>query len=569
MIGFIFLFRALREQILKCSSIDEQLTIFRGRVLFTQKDYQKRNELKNILQKILNESGLDCVLHFFGSTTNSLGFRTSDIDLFLELKEENNFCLTVGFERAISYLKQIRGTFQRSLRPLTITEPVESRRCPIIKLDFSSFAQISRKSKKSIKTGISCDINLTNGLGIINTKLIRLYCEFERRFQELALIVRFWGKNNAFIDGLNAFTSYALTQLVIFFCQSLSPPLLPTVDQLIDMAEESVIIDGRECKLCEDVNQIPKSQNTDSLIELLDKFFKFYANFDFTTQVIRPKTGLTVHKKVAKDLKLMRNQKNIADVINFKMSSIVSIEDPFNLSHNLTANIKYEVFDRFLEYVKHIALKSDIIFAQNKSENGANDWGISKIITKFDPTEGYQSIFGRHIFHPMVRQILESPETTTQTMISAMIKEYFDLILLSMERVFRVRPQIKINTELNEDITPFAIYTIETKGILSKIFNSKERTDIKKDLKLNKKTKKQRIDKEIGITDEIIGKFKDKPIDENPLKFQFCLLCYTRPSGPYIELKTLEVSPEDSNVRKTLKELFEWIPNLIEDKQKS
>ena len=261
----------------------------------------------------------------------------------------------------------------------------------------------------------------------------------------------------------------------------------------------------------------------------------------------------------------MSINKNRKNSIDFKMTPIICIEDPFDCDYNLTANTKYEVFNRFLEYIKHIALKSDMIFAQNMSANQVNDWGISKIITKFDPTNGYQPFVGRHIIHPSVRQILETPKTTAQSMALALITEYFDLILLLMEKVFRVLPLIKIITELSEDVNHCVEFTVERKGIFAKIFDSNDRRFVRKGLKLNqKKDKTQRIDDEMRITDEIIGKFKDKPIDESPVKFRFCLFGHNRLTGLYIEFKTLEFSPKESNIDKTLKNFFHLIRKAFE-----
>ena len=73
------------------------------------------------------------------------------------------------------------------------------------------------------------------------------------------------------------------------------------------------------------------------------------------------------------------------------MTSIVCIEDPFKLSHNLTANLKTKLFHRFTEYIRFIAINCKTIFKSEKEDNkslnnNACVWGISRIITAFDPT---------------------------------------------------------------------------------------------------------------------------------------------------------------------------------------
>ena len=527
-----------------------------------------------MLESILNDSGFDCVLHFFGSTDNSLGFRNSDIDLFIELKKEKNFHKSLDFGTSFHYLRQVRDFVQRSLR-IHINEPVESRRCPIVKLDFSSFTSNSKKAFVLVKSAINCDISITNGLGIINTKLIRFYAQYDRRFQELALILKFWAKKNGLIDGLNGFTSYALIQMLIFFCQNLSPPLLPTVDQLRQFSKESVIIDGRECGFCDDKSAIPKSLNEDTVLQLLAKFFKFYSDFDFTTQVIRPKTGSSIHKKAAKDMKFMHNQKKLSDVIGFNVTPFCCIEDPFNLEHNLTSGLKIEYFDKFLEYVKHIASKSDQIFTANKPESTedkcSTDWGISKIICKFDPTpDGYQPVTNRHIFYSRVKHILSSLDTSPNRLVSDLLKEFYELIVFCLERFFKCRPQISINREITGEVFTFAEFEVHTVGIQAKIFDSTERNTVKQKFRTKGKgkTSKQRIEREVQITQHIINHYKDKDLSECETKFKIGLVCYARPSAPSVELKIIEVNSKESNVRPCLKEVFDLIPKILEERSK-
>lgn len=571
------LFSALRQRLIDSSSVEEQIATFRGRVLFTEKDFKKRSELKAILQSILNDNGFDCVLHFFGSTDNSLGFRNSDIDLFVELNKEKNFAKSLDFATAVHYLRQIRDCLQRSLR-IPIGEPVESRRCPIIKLDFTCItANKANKALALMKLGISCDISITNGLGVINTKLIRFYAQYDRRFQELAIILKFWAKKNGLIDGLNGFTSYALIQLLIFFCQQLNPPLLPTVDQLrrLESKEAPLVIDDRECSFCAETSAVAKSQNTETVLQLLAKFFKFYSDFDFTTQVVRPKTGASVHKKAIKDLKLMHSQKKLSDVIGFNVTPFCCIEDPFNLEHNLTSGLKVEYFDKFLEYVKHIALGVDTIFIETKPKSedktqSSPDWGISKIITKWDPTpDGYQPLTGRHVFYSRVKHILQSVDTNTNRLVSDLLKEYYELVQFCLERLFRCRPKITINREITGQVFPFAQFSVHTTGINAKIFDSTERNAIKKKLKSGKrKTSKQRIDREVHITQQLITDYKDKDVSQCEAEFNVGLVCYARPSAPCIELKINEVNAKECNVRPTLKEVFDLIPKILEERSK-
>ena len=91
-------------------------------------------------------------------------------------------------------------------------------------------------------------------------------------------------------------SSYAFTQLVLFFCQS--EGLLPTVDSLRQLSNlKSLVINGWDCSFSEDIESFSDNhRNCDSLLQLLEKFFTFYSNFDFSHLIISTKTGLTKHK---------------------------------------------------------------------------------------------------------------------------------------------------------------------------------------------------------------------------------------------------------------------------------
>ena len=463
--------------------------------------------------------------------------------------------------KAFQYLEQFRTIFRRRLQMKTCAL-VKSRRCPIVKIQFNASAKDSEKSEE--KSGIDCDINITNGLGVNNTKLIHLYTRLESRFQQLAAVLRFWAKKNGFIDGSTGFTSYALTQLVIFFCQTISPQLLPSLEQLSQMTEESVVIDGIECKFCKDLDLIPKSQNKESVIELLKTFFKFYANFDFTTQVIRPKTGQSIHKKDFFDTNRIPNP-NPKGSKEFKMTSFICIEDPFDSKHNLTANTTYEVFDQFLEYVKYLSLNSDIIFIQNKSGNDANDWGISKIITKFDPTEGYQPLYDSCIYNLSIRQIFSRRDLTAVTM----IEESFHLMTDSIEKVFKIRPKLVHNVSIAEEDSSLAEFELEFKAIDWKIFDSILRSSVRRELKFPNRTKRNfKIENEMKVTEEIIRRFGDKDDGKDGAKGKtfkcfLGLMCYSRHSSPFIELCPYNVCPKKANIDKILNELLIILDNCL------
>jgi DNA polymerase sigma len=83
-------------------------------------------------------------------------------------------------------------------------------------------------------------MSLTNGLAKHNSRLIQYYCQLEPRFRQLALVLRFWAKINDIVGGSQRMTSYAFTQLVIYFCQKRQ--LLPSLDAIRELSPVDPLI---------------------------------------------------------------------------------------------------------------------------------------------------------------------------------------------------------------------------------------------------------------------------------------------------------------------------------------
>ena len=77
---------------------------------------------------------------------------------------------------------------------------------------------------RDARSGISCDINVNDQLGVFNTLLISRYCELAPVLRPLLVALKHWAKplglNNPSGRGAAAsFSSYALTLMTIAFLQ--------------------------------------------------------------------------------------------------------------------------------------------------------------------------------------------------------------------------------------------------------------------------------------------------------------------------------------------------------------
>ena len=354
--------RELLDHILRANDIEDQKKVLFDRLLLKDSDLEKRNKLKDYLQDVLNSNGFECRLHIIGSTVNGLGFRDSDIDIFIETLDGKQ----KSFDDTLASFMTVRNILKRTLK-MFIPKPIPGPRCPVLRIEFNQLPVVRVMDVEALV----CELNLSNALTLRNSCLIRHLCRLEPRFQELCLLLRFWAKINGFV-GTAHISSYALTQLVLFFCQS--EGLLPTVDRLRQLSDvKPLVINGWDCSFSEDIESFSDiHRKSDSLLQLLEKFFAFYSNFDFSHLIISTKTGLTKHKS---EVLSQMDTTSGESVVTFRKQSfrlrpILSIEDPFELTDNLCANLNFKTFDKFCEYLTHISRNFKQIF-MNFNQNPA------------------------------------------------------------------------------------------------------------------------------------------------------------------------------------------------------
>lgn len=103
----------------------------------------------------------------------------------------------------------------------------------------------------------------------------------------------------------------------------------------------------------------PKDNKSEQPIStLLLGFFKFYANFDYRHYIICPLIGQRVAKEDFTDIKMLPEE--MKPYINhlqtsekpehFRIYSPLCVQDPFDLSHNLTKTVSSIILKHFKQY---------------------------------------------------------------------------------------------------------------------------------------------------------------------------------------------------------------------------
>ncbi|CAD1474621.1 unnamed protein product, partial [Heterotrigona itama] len=309
-------------------------------VLFQQsQDLSNDNVLQEITQSLQNslKSDYPTIKAFaFGSRVAGLALLNSDVDIYLDCS--NTYNQEIRDDKlAKSYLRTIKERLRED--EWEIKEMVEETRTPIIKLIYK-------------RNGLHCDICTTHGLSVENSKLIRSFNDAYLPCRKLILFVKKW-LSNFNLPGRHGLINYALSWLVIFYLQTES--YFPSVAELIEEKNNSKLISGWETGVAQ-----PKVNNKSKqpISTLLLGFFKFYANFDYQHYIICPLMGQCVAKKDFTDIKMLPEE--MKPYINyletsqepeyFRIDSPLCVQDPFDLSHNLTKAVTSITLKYFKQY---------------------------------------------------------------------------------------------------------------------------------------------------------------------------------------------------------------------------
>ncbi|NWQ95639.1 STPAP polymerase, partial [Burhinus bistriatus] len=221
------------------------------------------------------------------------------------------------------------------------------------------------------QSGLAGDISIDNRLALLNTRFLQLCTEADERVRPLVYAVRLWAKQQGLAGnpsgGGPLLNNYALTLLLLFFLQTRSPPVLPTVAWLRDVAgdEDRAVVGGWDCSFPRDVASLEPSTNTESACSLLAEFFHVFGDFDFLGQVISLREGRALPlpaPDVPEGLKL----------------GALNLQDPFELSHNVAANVNEKTASRFGRCCRDAAKYCRSLQYRRKSSKG-RAWGLTRL----------------------------------------------------------------------------------------------------------------------------------------------------------------------------------------------
>eukprot|EP00062_Callorhinchus_milii_P007710 gi/632949640/ref/XP_007890277.1/ PREDICTED: poly(A) RNA polymerase GLD2 isoform X2 [Callorhinchus milii] len=267
-----------------------------------------RAELQREIQRIFPQTKL----YLVGSSLNGFGTRSSDADLCLVLidKQINQK------SEALHILTLIQQLFYRLSyieRPQLIRAKV-----PIVKF----------RDKVS---GVECDLNVNNVVGIRNTFLLRTYAYIESRVRPLVLVVKKWACHHGINDASRGtLSSYSLVLMVLHYLQTLPEPVIPSLQkehpECFDPTMQLHLVHQGGSKISPYL-----SLNSSNLGDLLVGFLQYYATeFNWNNSVISVREAKVMSKNNEMEWK----------------NKYICVEEPYDRTNTARAvheNIKFDM----------------------------------------------------------------------------------------------------------------------------------------------------------------------------------------------------------------------------------
>ncbi|KAM5137859.1 speckle targeted PIP5K1A-regulated poly(A) polymerase [Mantella aurantiaca] len=372
---------ALSKELIHCKDVEDQMKSVVTLCSPSHHESHLRELLLSLLRETFTEFFPGCHLHPFGSSVNGFEISGCDLDLYLELgeteendniedsslkedmdedtknegdegekvecievedeimeteenKNDDDESITPGLSLKGLSNEEILNLVERVLRQCVPgvhgVQTVPSARRPVIRFQHKT-------------SGLRGDITLNNRLALRNSYYLRLCSDLDPRVPQLVYTLRYWTRVNQLagnpLGGGPLLNNYALTLLIIFFLQSRSPLVIPSLSQLREMTVNEVThIDGWDCTFPSDPTQIEPSKNEESLGCLLSEFFSFFSSLDLRSSILCPRDGVII------TLPFTSPPPSWAE--GFRLGPF-NVQDPFELNHNVCSNVSSKTARRF------------------------------------------------------------------------------------------------------------------------------------------------------------------------------------------------------------------------------
>nr|CAB3267382.1 speckle targeted PIP5K1A-regulated poly(A) polymerase-like [Phallusia mammillata] len=372
----------LWQKLLDCKDLDDQILMLHDEVKLSEEELHVRDLICKLLQSALHEAFPDCTLKPYGSSVSGFGTQGCDLDLHFEY--------TSIHPDILHEIKMHRDTENDSSNS-TVGEEITSQEiiaavgevikqcvpdCHKIKVISASRFPLVRFYHKG--SNVKCDISLSNKLAVVNTTYLQLCCKVFPMLKPLVIAIRTWMRHWELAGGVHVngprLNNYAVTLMALFFLQNTGR--MPSLKAMVaSVSDTPVLIDGFDCTL---VETYPVCEPKGSLGDLLADFFQFYSKVEFSKAVLNARSACYQTAQTEKEENPTGRK--------FKYGSL-NVQDPFEVSHNVTGNVTERHMQNFYRQMHNAALVVKMRKYQHRAMH-VSCWGILALFIDHHKKQG-------------------------------------------------------------------------------------------------------------------------------------------------------------------------------------
>ncbi|KOX79528.1 Poly(A) RNA polymerase, mitochondrial [Melipona quadrifasciata] len=284
----------INQSLKKIQSVSNQMMFLYNKLRITELNIRLRFYTATQISYYLSQLFINLSVVPFGSSVNGFGQIGCDLDLLCKTNISSDdksgwkkFLFMTQIIPLVDRNEQkhfldVIGTIMRTCIPgITDVKKILEARVPIIKF-------------RNLYTNMQCDLSSTNMTALHMSELLYLYGQLDWRVKPLVFTIRKWARsmNLTKENPGHWITNFSLTLLILFYLQT--KDILPSLTSIKIFSNKSNSIDNSDWFL-KWKNSV--SNNDESLSKLLREFFEYYSFFDFKTQALCLRDGITKVKK--------------------------------------------------------------------------------------------------------------------------------------------------------------------------------------------------------------------------------------------------------------------------------
>ncbi len=169
----------------------------------------------------------------------------------------------------------------------------------------------------------------------------------------MSMLIKYWAKRAGLI-GKETLSTYGLYMMIVFIMQQTSPPILPTIERLQELAQLQlnyvpIKVGKYNFAFCDNPATIGRSHCPMTTEELVVKFINYYQSFNYRNLAICPRLGRLIDKNT---IYTRNSAESLGDTNSIFKQTFIVIEDPFvtdnncgGIFHRIPMSIWQEAFD--------------------------------------------------------------------------------------------------------------------------------------------------------------------------------------------------------------------------------